>query len=97
MTKNDRESAAHAQFMIGTIQRDAGNPKAALKSFFKVLYGYSAPTWQSKAAYEAARTLETLGDSEQAAKTYQELIDKFPTSEQAAPAKKRLAEMKANH
>ncbi len=91
--KSDREPAARAQFLIGKIQLDQNDAKEALKSFLKVVYGYSYPKWQADAAYEAARCQEALDQKPQAAGTYQELIDKFPKSEQAAAAKKRLAEL----
>ncbi len=95
IAKTDREPAARAQFLIGKIQSEANNPKEAVKSFFKVLYGYSAPKWQAEAAFEAGRALEAAGDKPQAAKAYQELLDKFPQSDKVPPAKQRLAALKA--
>jgi TolA-binding protein len=58
-----------------------------------VVYGYSYPKWQAEAAYEAARCLESLDQKPQAVSMYQELVDKFPKSDKAVVAKKRLAEL----
>jgi TolA-binding protein len=93
IAKSDREAGARAQFLIGKIQAEQRDPKEAVKSFIKVVYGYSSLKWQADAAYEAARCLESLDEKSQAAAMYQELLDKFPKSDQAGAAKKRLAEL----
>jgi TolA-binding protein len=93
VAKTDREVAARAQFMIGEIQFQRKDHADAVKSFFKVLYGYGYPKWQSEAAYEAARCFEVLAKKTQAIKVYQELIDKFPESDKATLARQRLAEL----
>ncbi len=93
LAKNDGETAARAQFLIGKIQADQKDVGEAVKSFIKAAYGYSAPKWQAEATFEAARCLESLGRKSQAAAMYQELLDKFPTSDKAPEAKKRLAEL----
>lgn len=95
IAKSDREAGARAQFLIGKIQAGQNDSKEAVKSFIKVVYGYSCPKWQADAAYEAARCLESLDQKPQAAAMYQELLDKFPKSDQVAAAKKRLAEIQA--
>jgi cellulose synthase operon protein C len=94
IAKTDGEMAARAQLVIGKMQLAANDPKQAVKSFFKVLYGYSAAKWQAEAAFEAGRALETLGDKPQAVKIYRELLDKFPASDKAASAKERLGQLK---
>ena len=94
IAKSDREAAARAQFLIGKIQADQNELKEAVKSFTRVVYGYSSPKWQADAAYEAARCLESLDQKPQAAAMYHELLDKFPKSDKAPPARKRLAEIK---
>ncbi|MCR4413710.1 MAG: tetratricopeptide repeat protein, partial [Thermoguttaceae bacterium] len=65
-----------------------------VKSFFKVAYGYSYPTWQATATYEAARCFEVLGKKTQAAKMYQELVEKYPQSDKVPLARQRLGELK---
>lgn len=87
----DREVAARAQFMIGELQFQNKQYSDAVRSYFKVAYGYGYPQWQASATYEAARCFELLGQRTQAAKLYQELIEKFPQSDKAPLAKERLA------
>lgn len=94
IAKTGTETAAKAQFMIGEIQFAAKQHTEAVKSFFKVIYGYSAPRWQSEAGYEAGRCFEVLGKPTQAVKMYEELVAKFPNAETAPAAKERLAELK---
>ncbi len=94
IAKTGTETAAKAQFMIGEIQFAAKQHAEAVKSYFKVIYGYSVPRWQSEASYEAARCFEVLGKLTQAVKMYEELIAKFPDAETTPAAKQRLAELK---
>jgi len=94
IAKTDREVAARAQFMIGELQFAEKKYGDAVKSYFKVLYGYSFPRWQADAAYEAGRCFELLGQKTQAVKVYRELLEKFPQSDRVRQAKERLAELK---
>lgn len=90
VAKSNGEAAARAQFMIGEIQFQQKQHSEAVKSFFKVVYGYGYPQWQADAAYEAARCFEVLQKKAQAVKQYQELIEKFPQSDKAPLAKERI-------
>jgi cellulose synthase operon protein C len=94
IAKTNREIAARAQFMIGEIEFEQKKHADAVRSFFKVIYGYSAPEWQANAAYEAARCFEVLKRIDQAIKQYEELIEKFPESDKVPLAKERLAALK---
>ena len=47
--------------MIGEIQFQQKRHAEAVKSFFRVVYGYAYPQWQAEACYEAARCFEVLG------------------------------------
>jgi TolA-binding protein len=91
--KTNREPAARARFMIGEIQFERKDHKEAIKNFFKTAYGYGYPQWQAYALYEAARCFEALEKPDQAKKSYQEVLDKFPSSDQAAAAKQRLGQL----
>ncbi|MEX2119648.1 MAG: tetratricopeptide repeat protein [Pirellulales bacterium] len=93
--KTDREVAARARFMVGEIHFENKNHAEAVRNFFKVAYGYSYPTWQANAHYEAGRCFEVLRKNDQAQKSYQEVVDKFPDSDKAALAKERLAALKS--
>lgn len=87
------EVAARAQFMIGEIQFQNKDHAEAVKSFFKVAYGYASPKWQAEATYEAARCFEVLNKKSQAARLYQELAEKYPQSDKVPLARERLAEL----
>ncbi len=88
--KTDREVAARARFMIGEIYFEKKNHAEAIKNFFKSAYGYGYPQWQANAQYEAGRCFEVLGKPEQAVKSYQEVVEKFPDSDKTPLAKARL-------
>lgn len=90
IAKTNTEAAARAQFMIGEIEFQQKKHADAVKSFFKVAYAYGYPQWQADATYEAARCFEVLQKETQAAKMYQELIDKFPKSDKVPLAKERV-------
>jgi TolA-binding protein len=62
-----------------------------------VAYGYGYPqsseavrVWQASASYEAGRCFEVLKMTDQAKKSYQEVVDQHPTSDKAPLAKGRL-------
>ncbi len=93
LTKSDAEPAARAQFMIGEVQFEQKQHAEAVKSFFKVIFGYGYPQWQANATYEAARCFEVLGKKSQAVKQYQTLIEKYPQSDKVPLAKQRLEKL----
>jgi len=93
ISMTDGEVAARAQFMIGEVQFGQKDYKEAVKSYFKVMYGYSYETWQADATFEAARCFEVLRKTDQAVKLYRELIEKFPNSNRVPIAKQRIQEL----
>jgi cellulose synthase operon protein C len=93
IAKTNTEAAARAQFMIGEIEFEQKKHADAVKSYYKVIYGYGYPKWQAEAAYEAGRCFEVLGKKPQAVKQYEELIQKYPESDKAQFAKERLKEL----
>ena len=91
------ELSARARLMEGEVLFEQGDHKDAIKAFFKVAYGFGekqAPAafhpWQAQATFEAARCFEVLGKPDQAAKLYAEMVDRYPESQQAPAARKRL-------
>jgi TolA-binding protein len=91
------EIAARARLMEGEVLFEQERHKDAIKAFFKVAYGFgdreSPPAfrpWQAQATFEAGRCFEALGDRDQAAKLYAELIDRHPDSAQTPAARQRL-------
>jgi len=97
VAKTGREVAARAQFMIGEVQFENKEFSEAVRTFFKVAYGYKDyPTWQADATYEAGRCFESLGQKTQAVKMYQELLEKYPESRRVPLARQRLAALKGS-
>ncbi|HUY34358.1 MAG TPA: tetratricopeptide repeat protein [Pirellulales bacterium] len=88
--KTDNEVAARARFMVGEIYFEKKNHAEAIKNFFKAAYGYGFPEWQANSHYEAGRCFEVLGKKDQAKKSYQEVVEKFPKSDKMKLAKERL-------
>lgn len=93
IARSNGEPAARAQFMIGEIQFQQKKYEDAIKSFFKVSYGYGYPQWQADATYEAARCFEVLRKKSQALKQYQKLLDQFPDSDKVPLAKERIKQL----
>ena len=94
---SDGLAGARARYMMGEILFEKKEYKEAVRNFFKVAYGYGYPQapeaiqkWQANSAYEAGRCFELLKMTAQAKKSYQEVVDKYPTSDKAALSKSRL-------
>ncbi|WP_197529142.1 tetratricopeptide repeat protein [Aeoliella mucimassa] len=96
----DRDTSplgARARFVTGELQFAAKDYEPAIRSFFRVAYGYGdrqAPeayhNWQAESLFEAARCLEQLDRSSAAKKVYAELVERFPEHSKAELAKNRL-------
>ncbi len=91
---------ARARFLVGELQFADKQYEDAVRSFFKVAYGYGdrdAPEafhpWQAESLFEAARCLEQLDRTEPATKLYAELVERFPAEPKADLARKRLADL----
>lgn len=89
--------AARAQFMQGEVQFAQKQHRAAVRTYFRVAYGYGGRDaaaayhpWQAESLFEAARCLELEGRRKQAAELYAELLERFPDSKKAALARNRL-------
>jgi len=90
--------AARARLMEGEVLFEQGAHREAIKAFFKAAYGFGekqAPAafhpWQAQATFEAARCFEVLEQSDKARGLYAELVERYPDSQQAPAARKRLA------
>ena len=82
---------AKARFMQGEIQFLRQDYDAAIRTFFKVAYGYGHPKspqefheWQANAMFEAARCCESTKRLEAAQQLYNELIETHPDCDKAA-------------
>ncbi len=89
------ETAAKSQLMLAETWWHQKDWKKAQENYLKVYYNYANfPEWQAPALFQAGLCDEKLGDYDQAAKTYAEVIDKFRKSEYADEAQKRWALIK---
>ena len=84
------ETAAKAQCMIAESFYHQKNWQEALREYMKVEILYDFPYWQSISLIQAAKCHEALGERKEAVKLYQQVIDKYPKTEQAAEAAKLL-------
>ncbi len=98
--RNNTDLGARARFMIGEIQMGSKDYADAVRTFFRVAYGYGYPNspesfhpWQSGAMFDAARCLEQLGKRAAAVKLYREMLQNFPTSEHGEQARQRISEL----
>lgn len=99
----DRDTSpigARARFVLGELQFANKQYEQAVRTFFKVAYGYGdreAPEayhhWQAESLFEAARCLEQLDRGSAAKKLYQELLQRFPKEAKADLAQQRIAAM----
>ncbi len=84
------ETAAKSQFLIADTYYWEKNYTAALKEYMTVDIRYKYPDLQASALYQAGVCQEKMERWKDAAKTYDEMLKKFPGSEHAAKAKERL-------
>jgi TolA-binding protein len=96
----DAVVGARARFMLGELQFAAGDHKEAVRSFFKVAYGYGYPQspaeyhrWQADATFEAARCLEVLKKLDAAKRLFQEFVERFPQNDKVEAARQKLASL----
>ena len=83
-------SAAKSQFLIADTYYWEKNYPAALKEYMTVDIRYKYPDLQASALYQAGVCQEKMERWKEAAKTYDEMLKKYPASEHAAKAKERL-------
>jgi TolA-binding protein len=100
LAANRDPTGARAEWMLGKIQAAQGNADEAVRTFFKVAYGYGdtdAPEpyrrWQAESLYDAAACLEQTGRVESAGKLYEELLARHPSSAKAAEARNALKQI----
>ena len=93
ISRTEGESAARARLMIARIQYARKDYAEAAKSFIQVAYGYEYPKWQAQATYEAGRCYQRLGQPRRAAKLYEDVVKKYPDSDQAPAARQQLKDL----
>jgi TolA-binding protein len=66
----------------------------ALREFLQVDVLYDAPRWQAAALLEAGKVYERLGQSKEAAETYEQSLSRLPEGPHAAEARARLGALR---
>jgi TolA-binding protein len=93
VAKHDGPTAARAQFQIGECLYAQKKLDEAVTEFLKTDVLYAYPEWSAAALYEAGRCLEEGGRGDDAAKQFDDLIQRFPETKWAklAAEKKQAA------
>ena len=84
-------TAARAQFQIGECLFALGEHEEAASELMKVDILHDSPEWSAAALYEAGRCFEALGKAGEARARHREVVERFPESDWAGPARERLA------
>jgi TolA-binding protein len=87
------ETAARAQFQIGECHFALKQYDNAIRELLKVEINYAHPQWVSKSMLEMGRALEAKGEKIRAIEQFELLAEKYPQSDAAAVARKRVDEL----
>ncbi len=90
----ETEQAANAQYWLGECYYAEKNYTRAAIEFHKVLENYSTGTKVPSALYKLGLSLTELKSVGQAKKYLQELVDKYPNTQEAKLAKQKLEKIK---
>lgn len=84
------ETAARSQFLLADTYLQEKDYQTALKEYLKVDILYKFPDLQASALYQAGVCHEELQKWKEAARTYDEMLRRFPKNEHAGLARERL-------
>ncbi len=90
------EMSARSQFQTGECYFAMKEYGKAVKALIKVDVMYAYPSWGSKALLETGRALELEGNINGARDRHKELIEKYPKSDAAVVARKKLSSLKGS-
>ncbi len=94
-TGRGTETAARCQFLTAETLVMEQKYEEARREYLRLEIGHPYPVWQVQALYQTAGCEIQLGLKDDAKRSYEELISKFPESELAAKAKEKLQELGA--
>jgi len=89
------ETAAMAQWMIGETFFHQKNYQIALQEYLRLKILYAYPTWQAAALLQAGKCRERLGEAQEGAKLYREVVKSYPNTSFAKDAANELARLEA--
>jgi len=88
------EEGAEVVYMLADSYYQTSDFQNALSYFARIVLVYTNyETWMVKAFLRAGMCNENLGQTDKAKQMYQELVSKYPNSEEAAAARDRLAKL----
>jgi cellulose synthase operon protein C len=87
------ETAAMAQWRIGETYFHQKNYEAALEEYLKVKILYAYPAWQAAALLQAGKCRQRLGETQDAAKLYREVVTDYANTTFAKEAAELLAKL----
>jgi TolA-binding protein len=87
------ETAARAQFQVGECLFSLKQYDDSLRELLKVEINYAYPEWVSRSMLEIGRVLEGKNEKVSAIDQYELLLEKYPDSEPATVARKRIEEL----
>ncbi len=94
LTGSERdETAARAQFQLGECHFAMKKYDEALRELLKVEINYAYPEWIARSMLEMGRVLEGKNEKVSAINQYELLLEKYPDSQPAAVARKRIEEL----
>ena len=74
----------------GLALRQAGDPRAAARVFFLIVQHVREPALSESARYEHAEALFQAGNYYEACGAFEEFVSRYPQSDRATPAKRRV-------
>jgi TolA-binding protein len=83
-------TAAKSQFLIAETYFLEEKWEDAFLNYQKVYTSYDLPDWQAPALLQSGKCLEQLKEWKDAVKSYEQLIEEFPKSDQVNEARQRL-------
>ena len=81
---------AEHELYVANFYLDGDAPEAAVGRLQTLLRSYAGSGFEPEALWLLGDALEVLKDTHQARKTYRELVERFPESEEAPQARERL-------
>lgn len=89
----DTELAAEAQYRIGECRRARGDVEGAADAFVKLPILYGHDTWVQRGLFAAGDCYLQLQQPKKAKRFYQELVTRYPRSDLARDARKKLEDI----
>ncbi|MCK5862751.1 MAG: tetratricopeptide repeat protein, partial [Candidatus Hydrogenedentes bacterium] len=90
---NGGDVSARARFHLAAVQESQGNHESAARNYMRLAILYAHETLSPEALWRAGNCYQTLGNRDQAASVYKELLADYPDSSFAEQAQGALHAM----